>query len=215
MSSRTEILDAVLDAGLISIIRLNDAQALHAAAEAIHAGGIRVIEFTLNSPGALDAIRSCRKTMDDTIIGAGTVLSRSHAEEAIAAGAQIVVSPDTKPEVVETAHALGAVAIPGAFTPTEIARAMDLGADLVKLFPAKGLGPQYVREIRGPLDGVRLVPTGGVTVKNVAAYFDAGAAAVAVGGGIVNNDLVQSGDFETIQANAQAFSQAVARARAL
>lgn len=213
MTSRNEILNAVLDARLISIVRLSDAEALHDAAEAIYAGGVRVIEFTLNSPGALDAIRTCRKSMPDAIVGAGTVLSKSDAEEAISAGAQIVISPNTKPEVIETAHALGAVAIPGAFTPTEIALAMDLGADLVKLFPAKGLGPEYVREIRGPLDSVRLVPTGGVTVDNIAAYFDAGAAAVAVGAGIVNNGLVRSSDFETIRANAQAFCEAVARAR--
>lgn len=209
MATREEILTAVLEHGLIAIVRLNDAANLQPAARAIHAGGIRVIEFTLNSPGALEAIEACRAALPHAIIGAGTVLTAGQAKAATEAGAQIIVSPDTKPEVVEAAHSGGAVAIPGAYTPTEIASAMDLGADLIKLFPAKGLGPRYVQEVLAPLGDARLVPTGGVTAENVADYFNAGAAAVAVGGSIVNNALVEAGDFDAITAKARAFHKAV------
>ncbi|MCH8204076.1 MAG: bifunctional 4-hydroxy-2-oxoglutarate aldolase/2-dehydro-3-deoxy-phosphogluconate aldolase [Candidatus Hydrogenedentes bacterium] len=215
MRTREQILDAVLDCGVIAIVRLADRERLLKTAEAIYEGGVRVIEFTLNTPGALDAIRSCRDAMGDAIIGAGTVLSAEDAEAALDAGAEIIVAPDTKAMVVETARGRGAVAIPGAYTPTEIARAMELGADLIKLFPAKGLGPEYVREVLAPLDGARLVPTGGVTVDNAGAYLEAGAAALAVGGGIVNNALVASGDFDAIARNARAYREAVLRAREL
>ena len=215
MRTREQILDAVLDCGVIAIVRLADRERLLKTAEAIYEGGVRVIEFTLNTPGALDAIRSCRDAMGDAIIGAGTVLSAEDAEAALDAGAEIIVAPDTKAMVVETARGRGAVAIPGAYTPTEIARAMELGADLIKLFPAKGLGPEYVREVLAPLAGARLVPTGGVTVDNAGAYLEAGAAALAVGGGIVNNALVASGDFDAIARNARAYREAVLRAREL
>ena len=213
MRTRRQILEAVLDCGVIAIVRLRNGQHLRETAEAVYAGGVRVIEFTLNTPGALDAIQSCRDAMDDAIIGAGTVLSAQDAEAALDAGAEIIVSPDTKAEVVEAAHRRGAVAIPGAYTPTEIGRAMELGADLIKLFPAKGLGPDYLREILAPLEDARLVPAGGVTVDNARAYLEAGAAALAVGGGIVNNALEASGDFGAITRQARAFREAIQRAR--
>lgn len=213
MRSREQILEAVLDCGVVAIVRLRDGECLCETAEAVYAGGVHVIEFTLNTPGALEAIRKCRDAMDDAIIGAGTVLSAQDAEAALDAGAEIIVAPDAKAEVVEAARRRGAVAIPGAYTPTEIARAMELGADLIKLFPAKGLGPDYVREVLAPLENARLVPTGGVTVENLGAYLEAGAAALAVGGGIVNNALVASGDFDAIARNARAYREAVLRAR--
>ncbi len=215
MRTREQILETVVDGGVIAIIRLHDGVHLRETAEAVYAGGIRVIEFTLNTPGALGAIETCRDAMGDAIIGAGTVLSAQDAEAALDAGAEIIVSPDTKSDVVEAAHRRSVVAIPGAYTPTEIARAMDLGADLIKLFPAKGLGPDYVREILAPLENARLVPTGGVTVDNVRAYIEAGAAALAVGGGIVNNALVASGDYDAITRNARAFREAIEHAREL
>ncbi len=213
MRTREQILEAVLDCGVIAIVRLKDGGRLRETAEAVYAGGVRTIEFTLNTPGALEAIQSCRDAMRDAIIGAGTVLTAQDAEAALDAGAEIVVSPGTNAEVIEAAHRRGAVAIPGAYTPTEIARAMELGADLIKLFPAKGLGPDYVREVLAPLEDARLVPTGGVTVDNAGAYLEAGAAALAVGGGIVNNALVASQDFDAITCNARAFREAVQRAR--
>ena len=213
MRTREDILATVIESGLLSILRLKRGDRLRETAEAVYAGGIRVIEFTLNTPGALEAIRCCREIMPDAVIGAGTVLSKEDANAAIDAGAEIIVAPDTKAEVVEVAHQRGALAIPGAYTPTEIARAMDLGADLIKLFPAKGLGPEYLREVLAPLEDARLVPTGGVKVDNAGAYLEAGAAALAVGGGIVNNALAASGDFGTITRNARVFREAVQRAR--
>lgn len=214
MRSREQIVEAVLDAGLIAIVRLDSADHLLKTAEAIHAGGIRVIEFTLNTPGALGAIAECATWLgEDCIIGAGTVLTASEADSAIQAGAEIIVAPNTDPEVVGFVHGRGKVAIPGAYTPTEIAAAAGLGADFVKLFPAGSLGPHYVKEVLAPLDNVRIVPTGGVTPDNVVDYFWAGAAALAVGGSIVNNALVEAGDFAGITARARAMADAVAEAR--
>ena len=213
MRTREQILQAVLDGGIISIIRLQSPDRLTRTAEAVYAGGITTIEFTLNTPGALKAIEKCREIMPEAIIGEGTVMSAKDAEAALDAGAEIIVAPDTKAEVIEVTQRRGAVAIPGAYTPTEIARAMELGADLIKLFPAKGLGPEYVREILAPMENARLVPTGGVSVDNASDYFKAGAAALAVGGGIVNNPLVENGDFDAITHNARSFHEAVQRAR--
>lgn len=214
MHSRQKILSAVLDGGVIAIVRLNSPDKLVATAEAIREGGITVIEFTLNTPGALEAIHACcEKFGDDVTIGAGTVMDEGQTAMALDAGAEIIVSPNTNALVIGTAHGRGKLALPGAYTPTEIASAMAHGADLVKLFPAKMLGPEYVKEVLAPLDNARLVPTGGVTPDNVKAYFDAGAAAVAVGGGIVNNALVDAGDFAAITKRARSFRDAVDSAR--
>ncbi|PCJ51195.1 MAG: 2-dehydro-3-deoxyphosphogluconate aldolase [Candidatus Hydrogenedentota bacterium] len=213
MQTRKEIRDQILDCGVVAIVRLSDGDQLREVAEAIYAGGVTAMEFTLNTPKALESIRECNREMTECVIGAGTVLNAKAAQTALEAGAQFIVSPGTKADVIEVTHHFGKVAVPGAYTPTEIGVAMDLYADIIKLFPAKGLGPAYVKEIRGPYDDVCIMPTGGVTPENVADYMEAGAAAVASGGGLVNDALVQSGAFDTITANAQAMKAAMDAAR--
>ena len=213
MKTRKQIQDEMLADGIVAIVRLKSGEGLLDVARALHAGGLSVIEFTLNTPGALEGIRRCRSELPEVLIGAGTVLNAKAAERAIECGAEFIVSPNTKASVIEATHGLGRVSVPGAYTPTEIGAAMDLYADLVKLFPAKGLGSGYIRELMGPYDGLEIMPTGGVSIENVSDYFRAGACAVAAGGSLVNDEMVDSGDFELITSRAKALREAVDAAR--
>jgi 2-dehydro-3-deoxyphosphogluconate aldolase / (4S)-4-hydroxy-2-oxoglutarate aldolase len=148
--------------------------------DAVTAGGIRIVEITLDSDDALGAIQSLRSRADVTVL-AGTVRTARDAEAAVAAGAEACVAPALAPEMVERCRALGVPAIPGALTPSELEAASALGVDLVKVFPGSLVGPDYVREVLGPLAGLELVVTGGVDADNARAYLDAGAVAVGVG----------------------------------
>lgn len=146
--------------------------------------GVDVVEVPLNVPGALSAISSLVARHPHALVGAGTVLSAADADAALDAGARFLLSPVLRPEVVAAAHARGAAAVPGAFTPTEIDACLRAGADLVKLFPADGLAPADLRVLLAALPGVRLVPTGGISAANAAAWLAAGAVAVGVGGAL-------------------------------
>lgn len=210
---REDIIERILETAVIAIVRLDDGSQLGAVAEAIQAGGIDVIEFTMTTPGALDAIAEAAANSKGVLIGAGTVLDADTARKAIDAGAEFIVSPATDPRVISAAHEHDKAALPGAYTPTEIVRAIELGADLVKLFPAGMLGPNYIKAIKGPLPHARLLPTGGVSLENAAAFFKAGAAAIAVGTELVNNQLVRDGNFEAITRTAHQFAQIVGACR--
>lgn len=213
MKTRKEILDEMLTDGIVAIVRLKSGEKLVDVTKALHAGGLSVIEFTLNTPRALEGIRRCRGELPEVLIGAGTVLNAKATTAAIESGAEFIVSPNTKESVIEATHAMGKVSVPGAYTPTEIGFAMDLYADLVKLFPAKGLGPGYIKELTGPFDALNIMPTGGVSPENVLDYFRAGACSVAVGGSLVNDEIVDAGDFELITSRARALREAVDVAR--
>lgn len=211
--TRNEIIGRIRETGVIAIVRLTENRQLGAVAEAIEAGGLDIIEFTMTTPGALDAIAETAARKDDVLIGAGSVLNADMAHQAIAAGAQFIVSPNTDPRVIGAAHDDEKPAIPGAFTPTEIVRAMELGADMVKVFPANSLGPGYIKAVLAPIPGAALLPTGGVTLENAPAFFAAGASAIAVGGELVNDALVQAGNFEAITRNAKRFHEMAMQAR--
>jgi 2-dehydro-3-deoxyphosphogluconate aldolase/(4S)-4-hydroxy-2-oxoglutarate aldolase len=209
-------LKRILDAGVIAIVRLDSAGQLGQVARAIKAGGVDVIEFTMTTPGALDIIAaSSREFGEQVLLGAGTVLDAETARAAILAGARFIVSPTLNPATVELCHRYSAIAVPGTFTPTEILTAWEWGADLVKVFPAGTGGPGYIKAVLAPLPQVRLVPTGGVNLKNAADYIQAGAAAVAVGGGLVNKKLVAAGDFNALTETARGLVAAVRQARSL
>lgn len=154
-----------------------------AIGEALVGGGIRAFEVTLNSPSALDVIAalSARFAPGELLIGAGTVLDLDQAQDAVEAGARFLVMPHSDLAIVDWAVRRDVPAFPGAFTPTEILAAWRAGASAVKLFPASAVGPQFVREMRGPLPQIPLIPTGGMTVENAAAYIGAGAVAVGMG----------------------------------
>jgi 2-dehydro-3-deoxyphosphogluconate aldolase/(4S)-4-hydroxy-2-oxoglutarate aldolase len=147
-------------------------------------GGLDVVEVPLAVPGALDAISSLSDSFPSALVGAGTVMTASDARAALDAGARFLLSPVLRPEVVAAAHAADAAAVPGAFTPTEIDACMQAGADLVKLFPADRLTPADLRVLLAALPGAPLVPTGGISAANAAAWLAAGAAAVGVGGAL-------------------------------
>lgn len=195
---------------LIAIVRVKAAADLPAIAEAIAAGGITAIEFTLNSPGALDGIAEAAKRLaDHAIIGAGTVMTGEVAKRAAAAGARFIVSPISSKDLIDAAHACDCAILPGAYTPTEIHTAHALGADLIKLFPAAGLGPNYVREVLAPMEFLKLVPTGGVTVENAGTFLSAGAAALAIGTSVCKPEWVAAKDYAAMERAARAMRGAV------
>jgi 2-dehydro-3-deoxyphosphogluconate aldolase / (4S)-4-hydroxy-2-oxoglutarate aldolase len=175
---------------LVAIVRVPQLTAASAAAltQTLVECGVTALEFTLNSGGALEAISSARAVAGErAAIGAGTVLHEDEVSRAADAGAQFVVSPDVSPAVIERTVSLGLMSLPGAFTATEVRRAVDCGAHLVKLFPAQPAGPGYLSSLLGPLPDVAFVPTGGVSVDDVPAFLRAGAVAVALGSSLVHS----------------------------
>jgi Entner-Doudoroff aldolase len=171
--------------------------------------GVTALEITLNSPNALASIeRLAQQFAGRLAIGAGTVLRVTEVEQAAAAGAQFIVSPNRKIDVITATKRLGLVSLPGCFTPSEIVEALDAGADALKIFPANTLGPAYIKAVRAPLNGVCLVPTGGVTPEKAREYFAAGAWAVGIGSELVGKDVWQTGNFELLQRRAAEFVKA-------
>lgn len=211
---RSAALKRILDGGVIAIHRAPESAGLVAAAEAIVAGGIVAVEFTLTTPEALQLIGAARARLEGkALVGAGTVLNAEQARAVLEAGAQFIVMPALHRGVVETAQAAGVPVMPGAFTPTEVLTAWEWGADLVKLFPASSGGPAYLKAIRGPLPNIRLVPTGGVSAANAADYIRAGAAAVAVGGNLVDPAAIAAGEFWQLTEAARQLIGVVRKAR--
>ncbi len=214
MRTRFEIQKAIIENGVVAIVRLNDSSKLSKVAEAIMDGGLNIIEFTMTTPGALEIIKETSKSLGDKLmLGAGTVLDAETARLAILAGAEFIVSPVLNRGVVDMCHRYGKVCLPGAYTPTEIMTAIEWGTDFVKLFPANGLGPAYLKAVRAPLPQAQIVPTGGINVSNVAEFIKAGAAAVAIGADLVNAAMVEKGDFKSITEIAKAFRAEVDKAR--
>ena len=200
--------------GLIAIVRLDSSAELIDAARAIAAGGVSIIEFTLTTPGALQTIEeSSRELGGQVLIGAGTVLDAETARAAILAGAEFVVAPTLNPEVIQMCRRYGKVVIPGAYTPTEILHAWELGADFVKVFPAEVGGPAYIKAVRAPLPQVKMIPVGGVSLETAGAFIRAGAVALGVGSNLVNKKAVAERRFDQLTATAKALSQAVQEAR--
>ncbi|MEK7795082.1 MAG: bifunctional 4-hydroxy-2-oxoglutarate aldolase/2-dehydro-3-deoxy-phosphogluconate aldolase [Candidatus Hydrogenedentota bacterium] len=210
MTDASAAVERIVSEKIVAIVRLDSSEALSKVADALIEGGLSVIEFTMTTPGALGAIERARGDLGDAIlIGAGTVLDAATASDVIRAGAQFVVSPALDRRVIDVVRERGVAAIPGAYTPTEIVQACEWGADIVKLFPASTLGPGYLKALRGPLPNVRILPTGGVTIENARGFLDAGAVALAIGGELVNNALVNAGNFGEITKRARAFRELV------
>ena len=201
------------ESGVIGIIRIQTAEDLLAIAGALHRGGLNCLEITMNTPGALRAIESTREKLPQVLLGAGTVLDAISAREAILAGAQFLVTPTVKLDVLEVAHRYGVPAIIGAMTPTEILTAWEAGADMVKVFPASVLGPKYLQEIHGPLPQIPLVPTGGITAENAGDFIRAGAVAVCVGSWLVDKKAITEGRLEVLTERARQLVEAVRKAR--
>lgn len=202
--TKDEVLGRLLAGRVVAVIRMKDADGLAAAAAALARGGVRAVEVTMTVPGAVGIIRELARTKGPgALVGAGTVLDAATAAAVIEAGADFVVSPVFDRDTVSACRESGVVVAPGAFTPTEIVAAWRAGADLVKVFPATALGPQFVRDVRGPLPEVRLMPTGGVTVGNARDFLAAGAACVGLGTALVDAEAVEAGDWAAIEARAR------------
>lgn len=210
--------ERVLACGVLAVLRFDRAAHLAPAARACAAGGVLGLEVTLTTPGALDAIAALAADPElaaaGAVVGAGSVLSPEAAEAVIAAGARFVVSPVGEAELVAACRARGVPAVPGGFTPTELARLSAFGAPAVKLFPSTSLGPGYVRDVRAAMPHLCLIPTGGVTAENAGAWVRAGAAAVGAGSALADPALVAAGRLDEVTARARRFVDAVAGARA-
>ena len=200
--------------GIVAIIRANSANELIDAAAAIHAGGVNVIEVTMTTPNALQVISDVSSAYGDSIlVGAGSVLDAETARAVMLAGAEFIVSPVTRADVIDICNRYGKGVIPGAFTPTEILTAWEAGADYVKVFPSSGVGASYIKDVKAPLPHIPLVPTGGINAENAAEFISAGATALGVGSSLVNNQLIEAGQFEALTERAKKLSAEVQRAR--
>ncbi|PAE09175.1 2-dehydro-3-deoxyphosphogluconate aldolase [Terribacillus saccharophilus] len=183
-----DVLSTIKEDKLIAIIRGSEPEDALQIARALYAGGVRAIEITLNSPNALVSIEKVSKELGDKIVvGAGTVLDPESARSALIAGAQFILSPSLNADTIKMTKRYGAISIPGAFTPTEILSAYEEGGDIIKVFPATSLGPDFVKDIHGPLPHIPLLPTGGVDLYNIAEYIQKGAAGVGLGSSLVNS----------------------------
>lgn len=215
MDSRAEVAAAIERLGVVAVIRMKDPAKLRAVFDALAEGGVRAIEVTMTVPGAIGLIGELARSLPAGILlGAGTVIDAATARAVIDAGARFIVSPVFRRDVVSVCLDRGVVAAPGCFSPTEILDAHAMGADLVKVFPATALGPQYITDLRAPMPQLKLMPTGGVTRDNAGDWIRAGAAAVGVGSALLDAKAIDEGRLDVIAGNARRIVAGVTSARA-
>ncbi len=212
--TKPQIIQRLLDPGIIAIIRADSSAQLVAVAEALLAGGVTAMEVTMTTPGALEAIREVTAHFGDKILmGVGSVLDPETCRAAILAGAEFVVTPVTKPEVIRMSNRYGKPIASGAFTPTECLLSHESGADFVKLFPAELGGPKHIRTLLAPLPMLQIIPTGGVTPETAKDFLEAGSVALGVGTSLVSKEVLASRDWAGLTKRAAEFIAAVAAAR--
>jgi 2-dehydro-3-deoxyphosphogluconate aldolase/(4S)-4-hydroxy-2-oxoglutarate aldolase len=210
--NKDQIIKRLLDPGIIAVVRAQRADQVLPLSRALMAGGVVAVEITLTTPGAIDALRATSHALGSSaLLGVGTVLDATSCEAAIEAGANFVVSPVLRPNLVPIAQAAGCPLMMGAYTPTEAQQAHEAGADFVKIFPADGLGPAYIKALLAPLPHLRLVPTGGVDLETAAPFLKAGCAALGVGSALVSSRILKDENWEELTRLARAFVD-VARA---
>ena len=202
--TREAVIAALLEEKVVPVLRLESAALTERAVRCLTDVGFSSIEITLTTPGALGLVKDLSQDKK-LIIGAGTVLDAVAAQECIQAGASFVVSPYVCRDLAKVAHDAGCAALIGAFTPTEVMAAHREGADIVKVFPASSGGPAHLKHLRSVFPHIRLCPTGGVSLENMAAFFDAGAAIVGIGNAIVPLAALRKGDLDTVRAHAARF----------
>ncbi|MDT0696186.1 bifunctional 4-hydroxy-2-oxoglutarate aldolase/2-dehydro-3-deoxy-phosphogluconate aldolase [Mammaliicoccus sciuri] len=192
---------------LIAILRNAKPNDILPIVETLYKAGIRAIEVTMNSPKALESIELISNEMKDkVVVGAGTVLDSESARLAILSGATFILSPTVDKDTIRMSKKYGAVSIPGAMTPTEILEAYEYGGDIIKVFPTTSLGPEYIKDLQGPLPHIPLLPTGGVSIDNVTDFIEAGAVGVGLGSALVNTKVeTNKAYFEELEQKAQAF----------
>lgn len=212
--SKNRQIEQICGTGLVAVIRADSGEVLADVAEALLAGGIDVMEVTFTVPRALQVLeRVADRVGDRALLGAGTVLDAETARAAMLAGAEFIVSPAVNLNVIEICQRYDKCVLPGALTPTEIVTAWQAGADIVKIFPSDLGGPSYLKSLRAPLPQVKMLPTGGVDLDTAAAFLQAGACALGVGGSLVKKSLIEAGDFDAIRELAGRFVSIVRETR--
>jgi 2-dehydro-3-deoxyphosphogluconate aldolase/(4S)-4-hydroxy-2-oxoglutarate aldolase len=213
--NKQKVRDRILEIGIVPVVRASSAREARMAADAVCEGGIPIVEITMTVPGAVDVIRELSKSAgSNVLIGAGTVLSAEAARRCLDAGAQFLVSPGLNLKTVEFAGREDKLIMAGALTPTEVITAWEAGADFVKVFPCGQVGgAKYIKALKGPFPEVPLVPTGGVNLNTAAEFLEAGAAALGIGGELVQADALRSNKPEIIVENARKFLAIVKQTR--
>jgi 2-dehydro-3-deoxyphosphogluconate aldolase/(4S)-4-hydroxy-2-oxoglutarate aldolase len=208
------VLSRIVDYGLVAIVRTDSADQAARIADACAEGGVAALEVTFTVPGAASVIESLAKRYrpDQIAIGAGTVLDPETARIALLAGAQFLVSPSLNPETARSANRYQIPYMPGVATPRECVEAMECGCDILKVFPGETLGPTFLKAVKAPLPQAALMPTGGVSIDNVATWISAGAVAVGVGGNLIAG--AKTGDYKSITDLSKRFLAAIREARA-
>jgi 2-dehydro-3-deoxyphosphogluconate aldolase/(4S)-4-hydroxy-2-oxoglutarate aldolase len=215
MRKRGEIVSLLEDSGLVAIIRASSADYVLPVAEALLAGGVVAVEVTMTTPDALKAIQEARRALPpQALVGVGTVLDAPTCRAAVAVGAEFVVSPICRLELIAAAHQADRPVMLGAYTPTEAQLAHEAGADFIKIFPADGLGPAYIKALRAPLPHLRIVPTGGVDLQTVGLFLKAGCVALGVGSSLVSAQIMREKNWTELTRLAREFVAAVRQARA-
>ena len=204
--TKSEVISLLSRPGIVAVVRAQKPEQVIPLSEALLAGGVHAIEITMTTPSALEAIRDARERLGEkALIGVGTVLDVDTCRAAVEAGAEFVVSPICRTELVAIAPGADRPIMLGAYTPTEAQIAHEAGADFIKIFPADTLGPGYVKALRAPLPHLRIVPTGGVELDNAAAFLKAGCAALGVGSSLVSAKILQEADWPELTRRARAF----------
>lgn len=208
------ILERIERSGVVAIVRLDDYTSAPEMARALAEGGVEAVEFTYTNPAAGDAVRATKAALGDRmLVGAGTVLDPETARAAILLGADFIVTPTLQVETIRLCNRYSVPTVIGAFTPTEILTAWEAGASIVKVFPASVGGPRYLKDVRGPLPHVKLMPTGGVSLENAGDFIRAGAVGIAAGSNLVDGATVARQDWATLTERARALVEAVQHAR--
>jgi 2-dehydro-3-deoxyphosphogluconate aldolase / (4S)-4-hydroxy-2-oxoglutarate aldolase len=215
MHTKAEIISQLTNPGIIAVVRAKSANQVIPLSEALLAGGVIAIEITMSTPDAIAAIRDASKKLGDrALIGVGTVLDAATCKAAIEAGAQFIVSPICRTELVRIAAEAQKPVMLGAYTPTEAQAAYEAGSDFVKIFPADTLGAKYVKALRAPLPHLRIVPTGGVDLNTLADFFKAGCPAVGAGSSLVSKEILEKDDWAQLTKRAADFVKVAKAARA-
>jgi 2-dehydro-3-deoxyphosphogluconate aldolase / (4S)-4-hydroxy-2-oxoglutarate aldolase len=212
--SKEHDLRRVLDSGIVAIVRSHDSAQLVQVAKALADGGISIIEITMTVPDAVEVVRQVRRALGDRVlVGAGTVLDPETARAVLLAGAEYIVAPTVNVDVIRLCQRYGKLAMPGAFTPTEILTAWEAGADIVKVFPADTVGPAFFKAMRGPLPHIRLMATGGVDLATAAVFLNAGACCLGIGSQLVEPKAIAERNFDRLRDLATQYVDVVKRAR--
>jgi len=213
MLLKIENLKRIEESGIVAVVRADSSEQALKIAEAVKAGGIQAIEITMTVPGAIDVIKELVRTYSNSeiLIGAGSVLDAETARFCLLAGAEYIVSPALDIETIKLCNRYQKIVMPGAMSVTEVLRAMEAGADVVKIFPAELFGPKIIKAIKGPLPQAPLLPTGGVNLNNVDQWIIAGSFAVGVGSALTGG--AKKGDYDEVTRTAKEFIKKISSTR--